>query len=260
MMRYLVAGVKHAFGLHRPGRKLPVQPSDILLAGYPQSGNAWLQSMLANLAGGDVSQSNIHRIVLDAELSTKRDFDRAARPRIIQSNSSFDPRYQGVVYLVRDPRDVAISRYRALRMQQGNEPTSIEKFMDRFLAGDLDPDFGSWGENVGSWLGARSGYAGFLCVRYEDLVSDTLRELTRIAAFVGRSMGKAELIRAIDRSSKALLAPANEREELPHSQLARIEAAWGDVMACAGYPLTTRDTQGAIDSSLIGLLATGAVR
>ena len=26
MIRHLVAGVKHAFGLHRPGRKLPVLP------------------------------------------------------------------------------------------------------------------------------------------------------------------------------------------------------------------------------------------
>jgi len=37
----------------------------------------------------------------------------------------------------------------------------------------------------------------------------------------------------------------------------RIEAAWGDIMACLGYELVTRDARAALDASLIGMLAGG---
>src|SRR5450631_2843753 len=109
MIRYLTSGAKHAFGLHRPGRRLPVQADDILLASYPQSGDVWAQFLSANLIAPDaeVSVDNVHELVLDFDLSTKRDFDRAPRPRFIKSYSSFDPRYRRVIYVVRDPRDVA---------------------------------------------------------------------------------------------------------------------------------------------------------
>ncbi len=63
MIRYLAAGVKYAFGLHRPGRKLPVRPSDILLASYPKSGNTWLRFLIANLRHPDqaVGLGNLHQ-------------------------------------------------------------------------------------------------------------------------------------------------------------------------------------------------------
>jgi hypothetical protein len=47
------------------------------------------------------------------------------------------------------------------------------------------------------------------------------------------------------------------RNDLPEPQIARIETAWGDIMACLGYELVTRDSRSALKSSLIGLLAAG---
>src|SRR5208282_4449563 len=49
------------------------------------------------------------------------------------------------------------------------------------------------------------------------------------------------------------------RSDLPQPQVARIEAAWGDIMTCLGYELVTLDSRSALQSSLIGLLAAGAV-
>jgi Sulfotransferase domain len=269
MTRYLISGVKHVFGLHRPGRKLPVRPDDIFLASYPNSGNTWLRFLIANLAHPDaeISFGNLHRLVLDPEVSTKRDFAVASRPRIIKTNNSFDPRYRRVIYVVRDPRDVAISQYASLRKARKiDEACCTEDFVERFLAGTdaanclSTGDFGSWGENVGSWLAACSGHAGFLLLRYEDLLADTARELARVAEFVGLSTNPEKISQAIARSSTAGLAPSNWRDYLPKPQVGRIEAAWGDIMACLEYKLVTRDSRNAISTSLIGLLAAGALR
>ena len=227
-----------------------------------------MRLLLANLIHpeGEVAFANLQSLVPDPEVSTKRDFERAPHPRVIATHRSFDPRFGRVIYLVRDPRDVAASQFANLRKMQGNDGLDpIEDFIERFVAGSdaarvSTNDFGSWGENAGSWLATRSGHKGFLLVRYEDLLADTARELGRVAEFTGLPTTVDRISRAIERSSTAQLAQSNWRNDLPALQLARIEAAWGDIMACLGYKLATRDSRNVLDSSLIGLLAAGALR
>jgi hypothetical protein len=274
VIRRLVAGMKHAFGLHRPGRRLPVRPDDILLASYPQSGNTWLRFLIANLLHPDreVSFGNLHQLILDPDVTVKRDFDRAQRPRIITSESSFDPRYRRIVYLVRDPRDVVLSQYHNLRqMGRIEDQFPLEDSVERFLRGENNRHLGSWGENAGSWLATRSHHPGFLLLRYEDLLSGTARELTRVAEFVGLQSTPESIAQAIERSSAQpregekkqgqsampFLPSMNSgswRNDLREPQIARIETAWSDIMACLGYELITHDPGSAIKSSLIGFL------
>jgi hypothetical protein len=287
MIRYLVTAVKHALGLHRPGRRLPVRPDDILLASYPKSGNTWTRFLIANLVHPDreVSFGNLHRLVLDPDVTVKRDFDRAPQPRIVKTDGSFDPRYRRVIYVVRDPRDVLLSQYHYLRkLARIEDEFPIEDFVERFVTGELNRHLGSWGENVGSWLATRSRYPGFLLLRYEDLVSGTARELARVADFAGMQATPERISHAIERSSFEK-TPESEKEDqrsmpsksgrqdipfvpsaksggwrndLREPQIARIETAWGDIMACLGYELVTRDPRSALKSSLIGLLVAGS--
>lgn len=264
MFRYLVTVVKHAFGLHRPGRRLPVRPNDILLASYPKSGNTWTRFLIANLVhpDGEVSLGNLHRLVLDPDVSVKRDFDRAPQPRIVKTDGSFDPRYRRVIYVVRDPRDVLLSQYHYLRkLARIEDEFPIEDFVERFVTGELNRHLGSWGENAGSWLATRSRYPGFLLLRYEDLVSGTARELTRVADFAGMQTTPERISKAVERSSSEKMPESQSgswRSDLPEPQVARIETAWGDIMACLGYELVTRDPRSALKSSLIGLLVAGS--
>jgi Sulfotransferase domain len=285
MIRYVAAGVKHALGLQRPGRKLAVLPDDILLASYPKSGNTWTRFLIANLIFPDqtVNFGNLHRFVLDPTVTVQRDFRRAPRPRIVKTHGPFDPRYRRVICVVRDPRDVALSQYHYLRkLRKIDDEFPLPSFMDHFLTGELKRDLGSWGENVGSWLAARHQHPGFLLLRYEDLLAQTAQELTRVANFCGFPADPERVSQAVERSSadrmreseklqgaRSMLIKGSRpdipfvrsaksgdwRSDLAESQVARIEAAWGDIMACLGYELVTRDPRCALQSSLIGLLA-----
>jgi Sulfotransferase domain len=288
MSQYLMAGIRHAFGLHRPGKRVRVFPDDILIASYPKSGNTWTRFLVANLVFPDreVGFDNLHRLILDPNVSTQREFVRAARPRIVKTHESFDPRYRRVICIVRDPRDVAVSQYHYLRkLRRIDDEYPVDQFIGQFLAGDLKRNPGSWGENVGSWLAARWRQPGFLLLRYEDLLADTARGLARIAAFGGFPADPERIAQAVERSSADKMRESEKKQGqrsmlikgsrsdipfvraaksggwrtgLPEAQVARIEATWGDIMACLGYELVTRSPQSAFDSSLIALLTAGA--
>ena len=113
MLARFIAGTKLFFRLHYPGRALQIFPDDVFLVSFPKSGNTWTRFLIANLAHPEqpASFANLYELVPDPEGTPKRIFDRIPRPRIIKSHECFDPRYPRVIYIVRDPRDVALSQY-----------------------------------------------------------------------------------------------------------------------------------------------------
>ncbi|MFY9661106.1 MAG: sulfotransferase domain-containing protein, partial [Terriglobales bacterium] len=88
IVKHLIAGGKRALGLHIPFRSLVILPDDIFLVSFPKSGNTWTRFLLANLRfpGEPATWANIDRLIPDPMGTTKRDFDRMPRPRIIKSH------------------------------------------------------------------------------------------------------------------------------------------------------------------------------
>jgi len=278
-IKHLIAAVKRGLGLHRPGRSLLILPDDIFLVSFPKSGNTWARFLLANLLYPEQSATfaNLHRLIPDPMATSKRDFDRMRRPRIIKSHGCFDHRYRRVVYIVRDPRDVAVSQYhyhRKLRKIEDDCP--IEHFVARFLAGETCGQ--SWGQNVLTWLVTREGDPRFLRLRYEDMVADTGHELKKIAAFVGTNVTAEQIARAVERSLPSRMRKMEQvdsdkcgltkdsrkdllfvraasaggwRSELPTALVAQIEGAWAPIMRHLGYDLLTQDASKLDDLPLL---------
>ncbi len=284
MIKHLIAGIQRGLGLHRPGRSLLILPDDIFLVSFPKSGNTWTRFLLANLRFPDepATWANINRLIPDPTGTAKRDFDRMRRPRIIKSHECFDPRYPRVIYIVRDPRDVVLSQYHYHRkIRKLDDESPLEQFVTRFLAGETCPH-GSWGQNIATWLYTSEDGSRFLLLRYEDLVADTARELTKVAAFLQLSAGPEQIAQAVERSSADRMrqmekkqTDKNElvkgsrkdlsfvraagsggwRSELPAPMVARIEAAWGPLMQRLGYELSTQAPKEARDYEAQGILS-----
>jgi hypothetical protein len=280
--KYLIAGIKRGLGLHRPGRSLRILPDDVFLVSYPKSGNTWTRFLLANLLHPEqsVNFANLHLLIPDPTGTTKRDFDRMPRPRIIKSHECFDPRYPRVIYIVRDPRDVTVSQYHYHRkLRKISDDSPIERFVARFLEGETC-GHGSWGQNVLTWLVANGGESRFLLLRYEDMIADTSRELRRAATFLGMRISDEQIAGAVERSSAEKMRKMEQsqsdkceltkdsrkdlsfvrkasaggwRSELPLPLLAKLEAAWGPVMRHLGYELFTRDLNDAEHASILAL-------
>ncbi len=285
-MKRIMAGVKLALGLHHPGRNLAVFPDDIFIVSYPKSGNTWTRFLIANLAYPDepANFANINRLTPDPEGLSKRQLSRQPRPRIIKSHQYFDPRYPRIIYVVRDPRDVALSQYHFHRKRTViADDYPVERFVTRFVAGETSP-YASWGQNVGSWLATRNNGPGFLLLRYEDMIADPTRELGKVASFLGIAPTQARLDQAVERSSadqmrklektQALMwsstratrqdipfvrsaTPGGWKTGLPSASVAEIEDAWAPIMTLLRYDLVSKDQPNGVGSDLVDAVLKG---
>ena len=261
--------VKYVLGLDRAGNHYTVFPDDTFLVSYPKSGNTWVRFLLANLIypNETVGFSNINRLLPAPGVLSKRFLRKLPRPRILKSHEPFDVRFRKVVYLVRDPRDVAVSEYHFNLKKRYIEPdVSLEQFVKRFIAGETS-SYGSWWEHTASWIAARHGNPAFLLVRYEDLLTDAIGETGKIAEFLGILAGPEHLQAAIERSSADRMrrlekqqadqwsGTRNTRKEIPFVRAAKsggwketlprqsaedIEVAWAPLLNFLGYELQNR--------------------
>jgi hypothetical protein len=284
-IRYVI---QYILGLDKAGNGLTVFPDDIFVVSYPKSGNTWIRFLIGHLLSPERANfSNINQLVPDPDDLSKRSLKLLPRPRILKSHQPFDPRYGRVICIVRDPRDVVLSEYYfEIKQKFVEEGFPIERHVARFVTGDVEHlrrrtpmrepgglklgEYGSWGENVGSWLAAFQNSKKFqsgenvLLVRYEDMIDDPKRELAQIAQFLGIEPTPERIAKAVERSSadqmrtlekeqahlwsttretrqdKPFVREAKSggwRRELPTSCVRQIESTWGHLMTELGYEL-----------------------
>jgi len=147
----------------------------------------------------------------------------------------------------------------------------MDGYVSHFVSGEASPEFGSWGENVGSWIAAKQNSrkfraGNFLLVRYEDMIADPDAELTRIAHFLKIECPRERITRAVERSSADQMRRLEQSQshlwsstrntdqskpfvraarsgnwitEMPASCVRKIESCWGMLMKELGYELTS---------------------
>jgi hypothetical protein len=267
----------------------------VWLASYPKSGNTWVRAFLHNYIVNAETPHSINSLV-DFSVSEcamaffgtpgevmAPEAVQAARPRVHEALTGLHPDLvfvkthnanldmhgvplctpaltAGAIYIVRDPRDVALS-YAAFT---GKSVDEIIDFMGQKGAANASDGvqvfelLSSWSGHALSWVAAPRR----LLVRYEDLLAAPERGFGRIIRFLGAADTAPEperLSRAIEFSSFSTLSgqEAKEgyragsraggtffragkaggwRESLTDAQAAKIWAAHGEVMAKFGYP------------------------
>jgi len=261
-------------GRQMAGRNLTVFDDDVYIVSYPRSGNTWTRFLIGHLISPDpVTFGNIESRIPEIYFNPDRVLRRLPRPRILKSHECFQPRYKRVIYILRDPRDVAVSNYHH-NLKAGNIPDgySWEEFVPRFLKAEFDKPFGSWADHVASWIYLREHDPGFLLLRYEEMKKDSPGELLRIARFLEQcsfrrlefqperieravELSSPERMRELERQqARNWVVTRNTRADKPFirtataggwkstlspSAVEKIEAAWGEFMVRMGYPLST---------------------
>ena len=275
--RALATVFKVLTGRQLAGRNLTVFDDDVFIVSYPRSGNTWTRFLIGNLLYQDdpVTFSNIERRIPEIYFNPDHVMRRLSRPRILKSHECFQPRYKRIIYIVRDPRDVCVSNYHHnVKARNIPENYPMEAFVPRFLRADFDAKFGSWADNVASWLYMRQNHDGFLLLRYEDMTQDSARELAKVADFLRRfsfrnveptaerlaraiALSTPERMRNLEREESRKWAVTRQTRQdkpfvraaiagawttgLSKESIAMIEMELGPLMQMLGYPLTSQD-------------------
>lgn len=250
------------------GRNLTVFPDDTFIVSYFRSGSTWSRFLLGNLIHQDeaVTFTNMERLVPIIYNQPDRVLRRL--PRVLKSHECFDPRYPRVIYIVRDPRDVAVSFY-FYNIKVGVIPDGypMDEFVARWIKAkvvDYADRVGCWQDHVLSWVRLRQGKPGFVVVRYEDLLADPSKTLAELAPLVGINPTPERIERAVRLSSASHMqslekqqsqewaATKGTRQDIPFVREAKaggwrkklspvaaqmIENAWGSTIKEFGYEL-----------------------
>ena len=267
------------------------------LASYPKSGNTWLRALLHNYLKQPAAPWDINRLTDftagDNSAELYRHYDprpasqysiadvQRMRPQVHRDLTQAFPGAvfvkthnavayvegvplvtpeltAGVIYIMRDPRDVAISYSHHLG-----------KGLDETIAFLGDPDaavggtdskvyekHSSWSNHVVSWTPSPDPH--LLVLRYEDLLADPIERFGRVVRFLGGPPAPERLERAVRFSSFDVLSDQERqhgfterpaaadrffrtgqagrwRNILRPDQAARIERDHGAVMQRFGY-------------------------
>ncbi len=186
----------------KTGRNIDIYCDDIFLVSYPKSGNTWLRFLLGNIIYENVDFSNMEKFVPDIYIVNNKKLKAIPKPRILKSHEYFHPKYKKVVYIVRDPRSVAVSYYHyQIKFKKIDEKFPFSEFLVNFIAGHYD-SFGTWSENIESWLATSEADTDkFILVRYEDLKVSTYEQLKTITKFIGLNIDDEVMKISIKKSS-----------------------------------------------------------
>jgi len=232
------------------------QTSDAFIASYPRSGSTWLRFMLLEILAGQASGfSNTNEMIPDVGRHLSAVPVLPAGGRLIKTHEPCRPEYKKAVYLVRDPRDVALSEF-AYQKALGLAGRDFGIYLQRFLRGEVNP-FGSWCDHAHSWMDAAdSGGCEVLLVCFEELRSNGEEELSRIVEFLGVPVQMAKIHAAMANNSmdkmrqKEKAAPQRAsakgrfirsgsaggwREVFTEQQAQLVEQYGGNVLARLGY-------------------------
>ena len=197
---------------YRQGLPANYLKEDVFLISYPRSGSNWFRFLIANAVKThyniqrEVNFFSIQDIIPEIRISKHKYlqnirydgiFGQAGLPRIIKSHSYYNPYYLRVFLLVRDPRDVCVSYYHFLRDRKRiPEDYQICDFCKHKKYG-----IEAWVKHTESWyLNARQGQIIQL-FRYEDLLENAKKELTRIMDLLGITANDNALEEAVSLSS-----------------------------------------------------------
>jgi len=272
------------------------------LASYPKSGNTWLRAIIATLVAGRPADIN-HMLFLGVNAGGRFPFDdalgidsvglsrdqetnlrprayeilaaEADRPLYCKTHDAYqltpagEPLFpgaatRGAVYVVRDPRAVAVSsaEFAGKSVDETiavmDHPGATYGGWTTRLSHHLRQLLLRWDEHVESWLDAPFPVH---LVRYEDILADPHAAIGALAAFLGLGCNSHTITMAVEATTFARLQ-AQEREAgftekprqaaaffregkidgwrrtLTREQAARIVASHGAVMRRLGYDVT----------------------
>lgn len=212
----------------------------IWIASFPKSGNTWVRLLLSNLLAGAETPQNINEMFLsegvasargrleeitlvDSNLLRKREADRILAAALdafgqeleadtfVKTHNAYTYLDDGTpmlgrmgraaIYLIRDPRDVAVSltHFWGCTQEKAIEVLNDGDAIFPATAQQLAQYVKDWSGHARSWLEQTNVTVSV--IRYEDLLENTAEVLRKLVRFLSIQASNAEVERAVRHAS-----------------------------------------------------------
>jgi hypothetical protein len=192
-----------------------MREADAIIISHTKSGRTWLRVMISHLY--HLRYGTPERELLQFD---NLHHYNAAIPRIYFTRDTRIPTFwrRGItkriptdkkfLFLVRDPRDVAVSFYFHVRHRAGQReldrkgiPNSARELPIYDFVMDRNLGITRVIDHMNRWHKEMEGMPQSLVIRYEDLRAQTVQTLERIMAFLNTPFDPADLARAVEFAS-----------------------------------------------------------
>jgi len=186
-----------------PDLDLLIEKTDVFLISYMKCGRTWLRFIIGKIFENffdlkeiDVlyysdcySNPNVKAPIITSyhdDNPHQKKFDELEREKNKYRNNK-------IMFLVRDPRDVAVSLYYHMKYRVKNYEGNIDDFVMEKIPGIVQY-FNIWHHNM-------ANVKDFILIKYEDLKSQNVVEIKRICQFLGFTNLNNEFYQIISRES-----------------------------------------------------------
>lgn len=193
--------------------EFPFQDTDIIIVSYPKSGTTWMQELVTLIS----SRGNPHLAqtvpnwsrapwleqyyfasVLEASTFTPRLITTHLSQRLL--SSALQGSKAKVIYVSRNPKDVAVSFYHFHKMANFlPDPGSFPNFLNKFLESKLS--YGCWFDHVKGWTGQTTSMDNLLHVTYEEMSLDLRGAIEKVSSFLQCPLVDDELNNCVEHCS-----------------------------------------------------------
>ncbi|XP_031631497.1 sulfotransferase family cytosolic 1B member 1-like [Contarinia nasturtii] len=192
-------------------RSFKIRKDDVWILAHPKSGSTWIENIVWQLKNGFdffkepialLTNQVFERDIKSENIDFLKKLNDTPSPRIIKSHLpphllpmelwTIRPK---IIYIARNPKDVAISMFHMLRSGYKEFTTTIEEMFDIFL--DNRNLFGPFHAHILAYWEIRH-LENFHFLTYEDLSADPFDEIKKIAAFLQCTYNANELKQLTD--------------------------------------------------------------
>jgi len=228
----------------------------VWIASYPKSGNTWIRSLLSSYLYSEDGVFNFNllkqikqfpsKIYLKPFLKDFSDIENVSnfwisaqdRINILENKITFLKTHsalctlgknsftnkkntKAIIYVVRDPRNVITSisnHYDKTQEDSFNFMINKNKMIvDDYFGGEnfgIATVLGSWADHYKSWTNTK--IAPLLIIKYEDLLSNTLKTFEKILNFLSKfteiELNKTKIINSVNSCDFKILADKEKKE------------------------------------------------